>query len=108
MTGSAAVPDDVEQRVLLALLAMQRLPWEQGVAAHADADLGRQDLLWLLAREQPEQVLAAQVRSRMGGDALLPRQPLHREQREQHPLLDVVGNGGGPGHRLNGSVRRPR
>jgi unsaturated rhamnogalacturonyl hydrolase len=51
MIGSAAVHDDVEQRVLLALLAMQRLPWEQGVAAHAAADLGRQDLLWLLARE---------------------------------------------------------
>jgi len=51
MIGSAVVHDDVEQRVLLALLAMQRLPWEQGVAAHAAADLGRQDLLWLLARE---------------------------------------------------------
>ena len=51
MIGSAVVHDDVEQRVLLALLAMQRLPWEQGVAAHAVADLGRQDLLWLLARE---------------------------------------------------------
>src|SRR5665811_1462350 len=51
MIGSAAVHDGVEQRVLLALLAMQRLPWEQGVAAHAAADLGREDLLWLLARE---------------------------------------------------------
>jgi unsaturated rhamnogalacturonyl hydrolase len=51
MIGSAAVPADVEQRVLLALLAMQRLPWEQGVAAHAAADLDRKDLLWLLAHE---------------------------------------------------------
>lgn len=51
MIPSETVPPGVEQRVLLALLAMQRLAWEQGVAAHAVADLGREDLLWLLAHE---------------------------------------------------------
>ena len=36
-------------RVLDALLAMQRQSWEQGVAAHAAHDLGRADLVRLLA-----------------------------------------------------------
>ena len=36
-------------RPLDALLAMQRQSWEQGVAAHAAADLGRPDLVRLLA-----------------------------------------------------------
>lgn len=36
-------------KVLDALLAMQRQAWEQGVAAHAAADLGRTDLVRLLA-----------------------------------------------------------
>lgn len=49
MIASASVPDEVEQRVLLALLAMQRLAWEQGVAGHAAADLGREDLVVVIA-----------------------------------------------------------
>ena len=36
-------------RVLTAMLAMQRQSWEQGVAAHAALDLGRHDLARLLA-----------------------------------------------------------
>ena len=36
-------------RVLTAMLAMQRQSWEQGVAAHAALDLGRHDLALLLA-----------------------------------------------------------
>jgi unsaturated rhamnogalacturonyl hydrolase len=35
--------------VLLAMLAMQRLSWEQGIAAHAALDLGLDDLVVLLA-----------------------------------------------------------
>lgn len=38
-----------EQAVLAALLAMQRLSWEQGVTAHAVLDLGRQDLARVIA-----------------------------------------------------------
>src|SRR5690348_9036333 len=38
-----------EERVLAALMAMQRQSWEQGVAAHACRDLGRHDLVRLLA-----------------------------------------------------------
>ena len=37
------------EAVLTALLAMQRQSWEQGVAAHAALDLGRDDLARLLA-----------------------------------------------------------
>jgi unsaturated rhamnogalacturonyl hydrolase len=36
-------------RVLTAMLAMQRQSWEQGVAAQAALDLGRHDLVFLLA-----------------------------------------------------------
>ena len=36
-------------RVLAAMLAMQRQSWEQGVAAQAALDLGRHDLVRLLA-----------------------------------------------------------
>jgi unsaturated rhamnogalacturonyl hydrolase len=39
----------VIDRVLTAMLAMQRQSWEQGVAAHAALDLGRTDLARLLA-----------------------------------------------------------
>jgi unsaturated rhamnogalacturonyl hydrolase len=39
----------VNDRVLTALLAMQRSSWEQGVAGHAALDLGRDDLARLLA-----------------------------------------------------------
>ena len=37
------------RRVLSALLAMQRQSWEQGVAAQACRDIGRDDLVRLLA-----------------------------------------------------------
>jgi unsaturated rhamnogalacturonyl hydrolase len=52
-------------RVLTALLAMQRHSWEQGVAGHAAIDLGRDDLVRLLAeaavtRQAPD--------GRLGGD----------------------------------------
>ncbi len=40
---------EVVERVLTALLAMQRCSWEQGVAGHAALDLGRDDLARLLA-----------------------------------------------------------
>jgi unsaturated rhamnogalacturonyl hydrolase len=38
-----------QKRVLAALLAMQRQSWEQGVAAQASRDIGRDDLVRLLA-----------------------------------------------------------
>jgi unsaturated rhamnogalacturonyl hydrolase len=41
----------VDERVLTALLGMQRLSWEQGVAAQALLDLGRTDLARVLARD---------------------------------------------------------
>jgi unsaturated rhamnogalacturonyl hydrolase len=42
--------DEELDRVLTALLAIQRQSWEQGVAAQAALDLGRDDLALLLAR----------------------------------------------------------
>ncbi|RKN45417.1 glycoside hydrolase family 88 protein [Micromonospora endolithica] len=42
-------PDDRTERVLTALLATQRQSWEQGVAAQALLDLGRDELVVLLA-----------------------------------------------------------
>ena len=50
-TGPVGLADDVEQRVLRALLAMQRLSWEQGVAGHAFLDLGLDDLAEVVARD---------------------------------------------------------
>ena len=41
-------PDGRVARVLDALLAMQRQSWEQGVAAQAALDLGRNDLAGLI------------------------------------------------------------
>jgi unsaturated rhamnogalacturonyl hydrolase len=41
----------MRERVLAALLGMQRLSWEQGVAAQALLDLGRADLARVLARD---------------------------------------------------------
>lgn len=49
MTDPTARPGDTEAAVLHALLAMQRLSWEQGVAAHALLDLGRGDLVAVMA-----------------------------------------------------------
>jgi unsaturated rhamnogalacturonyl hydrolase len=50
LAGSQALADD-QQRVLTALLAMQRQSWEQGVTGHALLDLGRHDLLRPMARD---------------------------------------------------------
>ena len=53
-TGAAAtVPalDPDQQRVLGALLAMQRQSWEQGVASHALLDLGQEALVEVMARD---------------------------------------------------------
>jgi len=44
-------PVDVEQAVLSALLALQRLSWEQGVTGHAALDLGRDDLVRVIAED---------------------------------------------------------
>jgi unsaturated rhamnogalacturonyl hydrolase len=46
--------DDRLERVLVALLALQRQSWEQGLAAQAARDLGRRDLALLLARAAVE------------------------------------------------------
>src|SRR4051794_16430784 len=43
--------DEDGQRVLQALLAMQRQSWEQGVASHAFLDLGLDDLADVVARD---------------------------------------------------------
>jgi unsaturated rhamnogalacturonyl hydrolase len=43
--------DADQQRVLTAMLGMQRQSWEQGVAAHALLDLGRHDLVRVMARD---------------------------------------------------------
>jgi unsaturated rhamnogalacturonyl hydrolase len=40
-----------QERVLTALLAMQRQSWEQGVAGHAMLDLGRLDLVRVMAHD---------------------------------------------------------
>jgi unsaturated rhamnogalacturonyl hydrolase len=44
-------PDRDIESVLTALLAMQRQSWEQGVAGHALLDLGRHDLVRVMARD---------------------------------------------------------
>ncbi|CAA9216641.1 MAG: GH105 [uncultured Corynebacteriales bacterium] len=46
---AASGPDPVRERVLAALLALQRQSWEQGVLGHALLDLGRHDLAAVLA-----------------------------------------------------------
>ncbi len=52
VTGCASVRlDDVGERVLCTLLAMQRQSWEQGVASHAFLDLGLDDLAIAVARD---------------------------------------------------------
>ena len=57
---NGAVPlDPLGQRVLGALLAMQRRSWEQGVASHALLDLGRDDLVAVVARDAVTQQSAA-------------------------------------------------
>src|SRR3712207_1079600 len=48
--GVGAVPG-VADRVLRALLAMQRQSWEQGVASHALLDLGHDVLVDVMARD---------------------------------------------------------
>lgn len=51
-TVLGGVPLDADQeRVLAALLGMQRQSWEQGVTGHALLDLGRADLVRVLARD---------------------------------------------------------
>jgi unsaturated rhamnogalacturonyl hydrolase len=47
--GMPKVAQPMTDRVLTAMLAMQRQSWEQGVAAQAALDLGRHDLATLLA-----------------------------------------------------------
>ncbi|MBX9244488.1 glycoside hydrolase family 88 protein [Actinotalea ferrariae] len=49
MEPTAVRTDGTEAAVLRALLAMQRLSWEQGVATHAALDLGRDDLVAVMA-----------------------------------------------------------
>ena len=46
-----AALDADQSRVLAALLAMQRQSWEQGVASHALLDLGRYELVEVMARD---------------------------------------------------------
>jgi unsaturated rhamnogalacturonyl hydrolase len=58
-------PDDRLARVLDALLAMQRQSWEQGVAAQAALDLGRDDLAYLMASSA---VTRQAADGRLGGD----------------------------------------
>jgi unsaturated rhamnogalacturonyl hydrolase len=43
--------EGLEERLWQALLAMQRHPWEQGIASHAAIDSGRLDLVRLLAHD---------------------------------------------------------
>ena len=55
--------DDQQQRVLTAMLAMQRQSWEQGIASHALLDLELVDLAEIVARDavtrqNPEGMLA--------------------------------------------------
>ena len=65
MTTSA---DDLGARLWKALLAMQRHPWEQGVASHAAIDSDRLDLARLLARDA---IVRQDAQGRLGatGDA---------------------------------------
>ena len=52
MAGDLSLPlDDAGQRVLQALLAMQRQSWEQGVASHAFLDLGLDGLADVVAHD---------------------------------------------------------
>src|ERR1700710_3010158 len=44
-------PDPLVDRVLAALLSMQRYSWEQGVASHALLDLGQEALVEVVARD---------------------------------------------------------
>jgi len=50
-TGVRFTGDDRLEKALLAMLAMQRRAWEQGVAAQALLELGRSDLVVLLAKD---------------------------------------------------------
>ena len=59
MSAAAATLDPLGDRVLTALLTMQRRSWEQGVASHALLDLGRHDLVAVLARDAVTQQSAA-------------------------------------------------
>jgi unsaturated rhamnogalacturonyl hydrolase len=45
------IPDPLVDRVLAALLSMQRYSWEQGVASHALLDLGQEALVEVIARD---------------------------------------------------------
>ena len=54
-----AVLDRQQERVLAALLGMQRQSWEQGVLGHALLDFGRTDLLPVLARDAVARQTAA-------------------------------------------------
>ena len=51
--------DDLTARVVGALLAMQRQSWEQGVASQALLDLGRDDLVEVMARDAVTRQTAA-------------------------------------------------
>ncbi|GAA1429953.1 hypothetical protein GCM10009616_13280 [Microlunatus lacustris] len=51
MSPAGVALDAVGERVLTALLTMQRRSWEQGVTSHALLDLGRHDLVAVLARD---------------------------------------------------------
>lgn len=54
-----AVLDDAQERVLAALLSMQRQSWEQGVASQALLDLGLFDLVEVMARDAATHQTAA-------------------------------------------------
>jgi unsaturated rhamnogalacturonyl hydrolase len=56
---TVAVLDANQQRVLGALLAMQRQSWEQGVAGHALLDLGQRDAVAVMARDAVTRQTAA-------------------------------------------------
>nr|WP_294690632.1 glycoside hydrolase family 88 protein [uncultured Friedmanniella sp.] len=59
MSEGARGLDPVGERVLTALLAMQRRSWEQGVASHALLDLERHDVVAVLARDAVTQQSSA-------------------------------------------------
>jgi unsaturated rhamnogalacturonyl hydrolase len=66
-----SVTDADQDRVLRALLAMQRHSWEQGVAGHAALDLGLDDLVTVMARDAVVRQTPYGSLGEMGEDGVL-------------------------------------
>jgi unsaturated rhamnogalacturonyl hydrolase len=69
--GRLVLLDDEQGLVLGALLSMQRQSWEQGVASHALLDLGRDDLVEVMARDAVTRQTATGKLAEIDGDGIV-------------------------------------